>query len=170
MNYIMSTSRVDNSWSEPQPKFLKRVSMCNPAIVIPKIEDIEFDYQEIKNKPNHRTAKCYAFISTKKKVPEKRILWEPTLKPISREGSKSVYPQKLERLPKIKEHPVSSNKPASSKLCGTVLKNIKTPKITNEVIVAKERQSIILTKGSLKLSVNFSSDTLVKFQEVVKSY
>lgn len=75
--------------------------------------------------------------------------------------------KKSEPLPTIEEQLALTSKPSSSEITGRVSKNINEIKSDNrrKKLSAKEPQSIVLTRGCLKLYVNFPSDTVVKFQK-----
>lgn len=79
--------------------------------------------------------------------------WEPEKRPVSRGRSKSVPAKKAEvqEIPRVSKS--AKVAPKSAKVA---------PKST---LSAKEPQSIILSRGCLKLSVNFPSDTFVKLQD-----
>lgn len=96
-------------------------------------------------------------------IPEERVPWEPTKKPIGRVRSKSVPVRKSEPLPSIIDQLyVSSSKPTSSKLSGNAKMNLSKD---IKKINTKEPQSIVLTRGCLKLSLNFPSDAMVKYRD-----
>lgn len=84
-------------------------------------------------------------------------------KPVDRFRSKSVPVRKREPLPLVIDHTEGSrSKPSSSKLLG----HVKTQKLKDmKKINVKEPQSIVLTRGCLKLSLNFPSDSMVKFRD-----
>lgn len=131
MNYIMKTSRVDNYWTTPQPRFLNRIPMYD--ILIPKLEDITLD-EEIDAKS--RKEKCYACSKLCKTEKQRR------------ERSKSVPVRRELDLPPIKEE-----------------KQRAKTSIPLRKPVLNEPNCIILSRGSLQLSVNFPSDTSVKLQD-----
>ncbi|XP_074029875.1 LOW QUALITY PROTEIN: uncharacterized protein [Leptinotarsa decemlineata] len=172
LNYIMRTRRIDNTWRTPQPNFLNRIPIYNN--VVPQIEDlIELDFTHIEEddyyKAKNRKLKCVACTPKKTKeikIPEERIPWEPEKIPVNRFRSKSVPVRKPQPLPIIKEK--SESKPSSSKERNRERKE-KAPKLKNEDAFdqfrIKEPQRIVLSRGCLKLSVNFPSDTIVTFQE-----
>lgn len=84
-------------------------------------------------------------------------------KPVGRVRSKSVPVRKPVPLPNITDQPsVSRSKPASSKILKHPKMNV--PKDMSNTNV-KEPQTILLTRGSLKLALNFPSDAMVKFRK-----
>lgn len=87
-------------------------------------------------------------------------------KPVSRLRSKSVPVRKSETFPSlINQSSTLRSKTAPSKLPDQP----KTPVIKNfKKIDLKEPQSIVLTRGCLKLSLRFPADAMVKFQEKTK--
>uniref|UniRef100_A0A6P7GM58 Uncharacterized protein LOC114340512 n=1 Tax=Diabrotica virgifera virgifera TaxID=50390 RepID=A0A6P7GM58_DIAVI len=178
LNYVMRTSRVDNMWKTPQPNFLNRVAIYDN--IVPEIEDLialDFVVDDDDEDCNLGTRKsnCYACAPEKNKIegpkiPEDRVPWEHNKKPSQKNRSKSVPVRKPEpMLPSIPEKQLSSSKPSSSKSTTRIHKVSSSPKKSKNTrdrkFSAKEPHSIIFNRGCLKLSVNFPSDTTVKFQE-----
>ncbi|XP_063932071.1 uncharacterized protein LOC135144056 [Zophobas morio] len=156
LSYVMRTSRVDNAWSTPQPNFLNRVSIYDTKL--PKFEDLYID-EPLRTPDGRPTRKSKCLACTPQripevKIPEERIPWEPEKPTISRFRSKSVPPPK----PVV----VAERKVPRSALA--IAEPPKKKKVEPK-FSAKEPQSIILSRGCLKLSVNFPSDTLVKLNE-----
>lgn len=82
LNYVMRTSRVDNTWRSPQPNFLNRVGIYQSYI--PQIEDlIALDFTDEEKddevdedqKCRSRKSKCYACTPEKNpiEVPKVRL-------------------------------------------------------------------------------------------------
>ncbi|XP_018578253.1 uncharacterized protein LOC108916474 [Anoplophora glabripennis] len=169
MDYIMKTSRLDNFWRTPQPNFLNKIAIYN--IEPPEMDTIDH-YNEQNNTivAKSRRSKCYACTPTRMKdikIPEERIPWEPSKKPHTRIRSKSVPVKRAETLPTIEEQIITTSKRSSS---GIPEKRIpvnmrETKSDRRKKLSAKEPQSILLTRGCLKLYVNFPSDSVVKFQK-----
>ncbi|CAG9862710.1 unnamed protein product [Phyllotreta striolata] len=176
LNYVMNTSRVDNTWRSPQPNFLNRVGLYETYD--PQIEelialDLSDDSEDEKEVARCRKSKCYACAPEKNpveppKIPEERIPWEPERKPVHKPRSKSVPSRKPEPLPAIQEQVVTTiSKPSSSKTLNRP-KMVEPSKGMIHVkpdFSANEPQSIVFNRGCLELSVNFPSDTTVKFKE-----
>lgn len=156
LNYITRTSRVDNTWKNPQPNFLNRVPMY--SIVIPQIEElVNEDFIDYDNLTRSKCSAC----SPKKhisKAEEERILWEDIEKPATRVRSKSVPVRKTNALPVIKNN--SATPQRKTELLNPEFAKTKVLRHLNT-----QPQNIILTRGCLKLSLNFPSDTVVKYQE-----
>lgn len=86
------------------------------------------------------------------KIPEERVPWEPLKSLPSKPRSKSVPARKTETLPTIEEKDAVSTSKKSTALKTTNLKNI---------II---EPNITISRGALKLAVNFPSDAFVKFR------
>ncbi|KAG5889806.1 hypothetical protein JTB14_031354 [Gonioctena quinquepunctata] len=168
LNYITRTSRVDNRWKTPQPNFLNKVPIYHT--IIPKLEDlIELDFEQVDDHtPKKRKSRCVACTPQKiekVKIPEERIPWEPERITVKKGRSKSV--------PVRKPQPLLSTLPSNRKPSSCKVSDKEERRTTQEVKLkaigkqfsVKEPQSIVLSRGCLKLSVNFPSDTVVKFQE-----
>lgn len=108
-------------------------------------------------------------------IPEERVPWEPEKLPVGRVRSKSVPAISTQKvmLPSVKEVSISSpttpdevkqRKPSveRGRSGKTLRKKVNVEKADKDI---KSPQSIILSRGSLVLAVNFPSDTYVKFQE-----
>ncbi|XP_057660372.1 uncharacterized protein LOC130896363 [Diorhabda carinulata] len=173
LNYVTRTSRVDNIWKRPQPNFLSRVAMYKT--VLPDFDDLlALDLVDVDEecKEKTRKANCYACSPQKNKIqtpkiPEERVPWEPDKKPVDKIRSKSVPLRKSQSLlPSIKEQ-ISASKPSSS-TSSTRIKLDKSTKGTKrsseKIFGAQAPNNIIFSRGCLELSVNFPSDTTVKFQ------
>ncbi|XP_044266112.1 uncharacterized protein LOC123012333 isoform X2 [Tribolium madens] len=150
LSYVMRTSRVDNYWTTPQPNFLNRVSMYD---TVPKFENLYTEgRQDAPKNTSTRKSRCLACTPQPlPNIPEERVPWEPQKGSVGRTRSKSVPPRQTEFVPGVPRVSKSAPKP------GKVAPKMK--------FSAKEPQCIILSRGCLKLSVNFPSDTLVKLQE-----
>ncbi|KAF2881357.1 hypothetical protein ILUMI_24800 [Ignelater luminosus] len=174
----MRTNRVDNYWVTPQPNFLNRVGIyptgSKERIKTERPQDL------VKGTATRvRTAKCLACTPQKvlePTIPEERVPWEPEKQPVGRVRSKSVPAISVQKitLPTVKE--VSNSSPTTpdevkyyrkpsverGRSGKTLHKKVNLEKAAKDI---KSPQSIILSRGSLVLAVNFPSDTYVKFQE-----
>ncbi|RZB40077.1 uncharacterized protein BDFB_008224, partial [Asbolus verrucosus] len=166
LSYVMRTSRVDNNWTTPQPNFLNRVSIYD--VTVPEFENLYIEERRTGLEESNRKSKCFACTPhplPAVKIPEERVPWEPEKPSVSRVRSKSVPARKPEMVTeKIKAPKSAVCRPVKS---AAKVKNAERADVTNKMknIYRKEPQSIVLSRGCLKLSVNFPSDTLVKLQE-----
>lgn len=146
MNYIMKTSRVDNNWTTPQPRFLNRIPMYD--ILIPKIEYLTIEESDTEGRS--RKEKCYAC--------SKNISFnQPLHFEKQHVRSKSVPVRREFDLPPIKETNLEKKPKPRAKTSLPIKKHIPF-----------QPNCIILNRGSLELSVNFPSDTSVKYQQGTK--
>ncbi|XP_017774885.1 PREDICTED: uncharacterized protein LOC108561456 [Nicrophorus vespilloides] len=156
MNFIMRTNRVDNYWTKPLPNFLNRVTIYET----PKKFKLEEDFADLqlKREPSTdhlRKSKCSACSPKKYQkytICEGRVPWEPQRGQVGRGRSKSV-PSRENTLPMISEKP-KKKKPKSTE-------SIKKMR-SFEDCITNNPQKLVLTSGSLKLSLNFPSDTQIK--------
>lgn len=100
------------------------------------------------------------------KVSEERIPWEEEKETIlRRERSKSLPTQKI-NLPELKKLAFEKSTGARAKSSGArgmeEIKTVESKPRKNSI--TSSPQKLILTRGSLKLSVNFPVDTHVTFQ------
>ncbi|XP_019865092.1 uncharacterized protein LOC109594321 [Aethina tumida] len=163
LNYITRTNRVDNYWKTPQPGFLNRVGLYNNGIYT--IEDEDSGVSDIdSDAESSRKSRCSACRPKREKniqIPEERIPWEPEKKPTGRIRSKSV-PARKTGLPSIKEEQPQKHRPKTTSHKKDELVEIKSD------FDKKHGQSLIITRGCLKLCVKIPPDTTVKFQNGTK--
>lgn len=98
-------------------------------------------------------------------VPEERVPWEPEKPPITRR-SRSVPPQKLQKLPTISERKTKTMDVSPKKQRAKSHKCFSTSKKTDDdedFRLSQTGERILITRGNLKLSVNFPADSVVKF-------
>ncbi|KAJ8942283.1 hypothetical protein NQ318_005601 [Aromia moschata] len=173
MNYITRTSRIDNVWRTPQPNFLNRIAIYNS--VAPKIEDINFNVEDNEPESRKRNSKCYACRSQRIEtanacIEKNRQQRQRNFRTAAHD--KSLLVQKSEPLPTIEEHQAPSSGtdnsnikiPLNKRASTSIPKTLRRQHIEKE-FEAKEPHSIVLSRGCLKLSVNFPSDTIVKLQK-----
>ncbi|GLV38810.1 uncharacterized protein CBL_05809 [Carabus blaptoides fortunei] len=166
MRSLMSTTRVDNTWTTAQPNFLNRVSMygsSNSDKSMCKKREVpspEFD--------NTRKGRCHACTpkkTTPMKIPEERIPWEPPKSQVSRRRSLSLPPTRkvqIQTPPKEDKPPRKLSPKPAAEIKSSVAQRRTTRKIYPE---SSSAQSIILTRGDLHLAVNFPPDTMVTLKE-----
>lgn len=99
-------------------------------------------------------------------IPEDRVPWEPQKPPAFRKRSKSlpVYKSAATILPTIEEKTEKSNSAKNERVkcdAGASRHKQKNAHINKE-LVFKVPQSITISRGSLRLAVNFPSDATVK--------
>lgn len=161
LRHIMKTNKVDNYRdAEPPPQFLSQTRRSKTrggfkAKVPSEQEDLERDLMRL------RESKCLACnprktsALTSPSVCEERVPWEPPPPPVGLRSRSVPIPSRLEVVPE--------KRPAA------VLVRPKTEVRTTRGRVGadcnRSPQKIVLTRGSLKLSVNFPSDTNVKLQQ-----
>lgn len=144
LGYIMKTNTVDNRWDASLPNLLHRPRIHGSAV------NMEPRSAEAKSEGTLRLreSKCLACNPRELPevaVPEERVPWEPAALPVGRVRSKSVPIREKPKLPIVPARPKTKS---------------ATPKLAAEL-----PQRILLSRGSLMLSVNFPSDTSVKFQQ-----
>ncbi|CAH0557142.1 unnamed protein product [Brassicogethes aeneus] len=156
LNSVTKKNRVDNHWKTPQPGFLNRIALYNNYYKYD--DDDDSNFFDSPTSSHIRMSKCCACTPKKIKeieIPEDRIPWESEKNPIGRRRSKSVPAKKI-NLPEIKEEPQKRPKTTSHKCL----------KINNKIGDFNDNlQSLVITRGCLKLCVNFPSDTTVKFKQ-----
>ncbi|XP_060517986.1 uncharacterized protein LOC132696892 isoform X2 [Cylas formicarius] len=156
MSYITQKHWMDN-WLPPQPNFLSKIELYNARPLLVKQTESEMESDSCVDKaPRHSKFRCSA--CTLQKLPELKIAEKEIplrvlpKEPVGRSRSKSVPATKL--LPTIIEKPHSANAEYTSK-----------SKMLRHNILNNETQKITLSRGSLKLSVNFPPDTTIKFDD-----
>ncbi|XP_075214050.1 uncharacterized protein LOC142320233 [Lycorma delicatula] len=177
---IMHSSRVDNIWNEAPPNFLHRVGIYGS---INGSENTCKDTDSF-DPPTNRKERCVACspnrIDKMKKIPEERIPWDPPRPRLSRRRSDSVGMTKKENIQNTKCDQEIAKKRSPSSCPSTGKQNHKsrsqtcksggnvnhlTPNKTNKSHNKKlpniETQSIVLSRGALRLAVNFPPHTTV---------
>lgn len=101
---------------------------------------------------NKKPVSCTFSANEKLQVPQERVPWEPDKTVIARGRSRSVPVRKLEATHEKTKTPKSAPKKIDYRT-------------VNRSVLGRATQSITLSRGCLKLSVNFPSDTFVKMQE-----
>ncbi|CAG9763994.1 unnamed protein product [Ceutorhynchus assimilis] len=176
LNHIMTTHWLDN-YLPPQPTFLSRIGVYRPVDsgidMMDDFFDNDFDSQAIdeqtfETKPKCRKLKCMAcsphkYVETVL-IPEERIPWEPQKKEIGKRRSISVPPKRT-----AVPLPVIIEKPKSASTCEKTTKEhqerARTAGKLSANFLNKSTNSISISRGSLKLSVNFPPDAAVKFDK-----
>ncbi|XP_076267424.1 uncharacterized protein LOC143200705 [Rhynchophorus ferrugineus] len=171
LNHIMSTHWLDNYLS-PQPNFLNRVKLYDNEMEDIDIErlarSIDLDIETEQTEGSSRKLRCIACSPIKYEpieLIEERMPWEPIKKPMYR--SRSVPPRfSRSQMPtKLKSAPARAD---------PVINKSKTEQNVKKIVQIKKEASsksfqnphrISLSRGSLKLSLNFPIDTLVKLNE-----
>ncbi|XP_030745441.1 uncharacterized protein LOC115874418 [Sitophilus oryzae] len=185
LNHIMTNHWLDN-YLPPQPNFLNRVKIFETEDdsgidIVELARSIDLDMEEIEDKSSkeisYRKLKCIACSPIKIlepiNVPEERVPWEPQKKKIGR--SRSVPPRRSVIFPSIVD------KPKSAAVANVKQKSEPEVKETTKTTRVKTREKpalrytdpsrITLTRGSLKLSLNFPVDTVVNIdrKQVISS-
>ncbi|XP_045469929.1 uncharacterized protein LOC123677456 isoform X1 [Harmonia axyridis] len=179
LNDIKKKCRVDHYWSSPLPQMVKNkvalYDICIPDIIDYEVlDENDEEMEEIERRLRElgiRKANCNA-CSPKTikelKVSEERIPWDEEKEMVlRRERSKSLPIQKI-HVPNSKKtnrdkSPFRRIKSCVSGDLDRNKQNTVQPKRNN--LISSLPQKLVLTRGSLKLSVNFPVDTHVTFQD-----
>ncbi|KAL3281902.1 hypothetical protein HHI36_005107 [Cryptolaemus montrouzieri] len=179
---IKRKCRVDHYWSTPLPQMVKN----KVALYETYIPNIDFDIhdendnemEEIERRLEElgiRKAKCFSCSPQKlqePEIPEERIPWEVKKDMIiKRERSKSLPARKSHlSLPVIRESNNERTKQTSRRVKSCVPREDRYKAFDGEGPKKKSLNSysphrIVLSRGCLKLSVNFPLDTLVTLED-----
>ncbi|XP_050296561.1 uncharacterized protein LOC126736310 [Anthonomus grandis grandis] len=168
LRHIMTTHWSDN-YLAPQPTFLSRVGVYRPVDSGIDLNDfsksLDFDEVDAYSKPKCRKEKCLACGPIKYvesiKIPEERVPWEPQKAEITKRRSRSV-PSRIrperDHLSTIPNKPKTATTFIESKKLDDNAKGVKKVPSTDF-----SKNCISLSRGSLKLDINFPSDANVKF-------
>lgn len=162
LRHIMKTNKIDNHRdTEPSPKFSSQTQRSQTCAKVSSEEREGISLLRL------RESKCLACNPRKTSavvtsVCEERVPWEPAPPSVGLRSRSVPIPPKLEVVPeKLEKRAVVVRPKTEVRTRSSVIR-------TNNKLAAdcnRLPQKIILTRGSLKLSVDFPSDTNVKLQQ-----
>ncbi|XP_044750796.1 uncharacterized protein LOC123311085 [Coccinella septempunctata] len=182
LNEIRKKCRVDHYWSSPLPQMVKNkvalYDICPPDIIDYDVNDEnDEEMEEIERRLKElgiRKANCNACSPQtikERKVTEERVPWDEENEiMLKRERSKSLPTQKinLSNVRRPRDKNTSKSSPRRVKSCVSKSFDEKREgkvQLREKSSIPSTPQKLVLTRGSLKLFVNFPVDTLVTFQD-----